>query len=91
VAVTLTITAPDPDALAAALDALRHQAVAVQPEPPRLAVLPGGDRAPLRATRTPAPGGDPTPPRSQPLRGGLGDHAPLPGLRHARAVAAAPT
>jgi hypothetical protein len=50
-AVTVTITAPDPDALAAALDALRReQAVAVQPQPPQLAVLPGGrtDGAPRR-------------------------------------------
>jgi hypothetical protein len=49
--VTLTISASDPGALAAAIDALRRDSkVAVQPEateaPPRLSVVPGG-----RATR----------------------------------------
>ncbi|WP_100502178.1 hypothetical protein [Geodermatophilus chilensis] len=43
VAITVTITAPDPAALAGALDALRReQAVAVEPQPPQLAVIAGG-------------------------------------------------
>ena len=65
-AITVTITAPDPASLAGALDALRReQAVAVEPEPPRLAVIPGGHTGGRSRPRRPA--------------GNLAEAVPVPG------------